>query len=646
MAATASSNRRLMMGLFDRRKRDKPQSEVTETEPAELDEEAPPLDAAATLYRTMHLQVVPAGDDVLLNDPERAAPMVLPAFELDLLAQCTYFAPVEEHAAAAAQRTGLPADGVAQRLYELVDRGLLVSKQEVLARARDAAAADPGSAPVLDRVAVVTTNRPASLATCLRSYRERYGADIELVVFDDSADAEVQKENRRVLAQAGAGGRTMYAGEAEKGRFVRELSARSGIEIEVVRAAVVDFDGHPLHCGSNRNAVLLDASGGAVLMVDDDTTARATWPPDKGDGLRVSSRYDPWSLRFFKSLEDALHAAEWQDEDLLAWHRRFLGRSPAACAFDARLPGATGAPEGNPAALDLDEADSGLVAAFSRGRGRVLVTSAGVAGDSGMASSLYFLWLDGAARQQLLENYELYRSTRAVHRSADVTTISNTAFFMTPHAAFDVRDTIPPFPPVLRNADGAFGSILRTCAPESYVAFLPWSVEHSPPETRPPDFDQVLRFVGSVRANDILRDLVHAYEPSPGVNDAEVRLRALGQYLIALGTMPATDFDAFLRQQIAATVGRRIDRLTRVVERESGQPVAWAQDCVAVATAGLRALTEDELVVADISGTTADERHRRFQRLLYRFGRLIDAWPALLEAAKGQRVGEPLRTVN
>jgi len=633
------------MGLFDRRKRDKPEPEAADTEPDEQ-EEAESLVEAGTLYRTKYLNVLPAGEDVLLHDPEHATPIVLPAFELDLLAQCTHFAPVEEHAAAAAQRTGLPADGVAQRLYELVDRGLLVSKREVMARARDAAAADPGSAPVLDRVAVVTANRPASLAACLRSYRERYGADIELVVFDDSSDAEVQKENRRVLEQAGAGGRTMYAGEAEKGRFVRELSARSGIEIEVVRAALVDFDGHPLHCGSNRNAVLLDASGGAVLMVDDDTTARATWRSDKGDGLRVSSRYDPWSLRFFKSLEAALQAADWQDEDLLAWHRRFLGRSPASCAFDASVPGTTGAAEGNTAAVDLDEADSGLVSAFARGRGRVLVTSAGVAGDSGMASSLYFLWLDGAARQQLLENYEVYRATRAVHRGADVATISNTAFFMTPHAAFDVRDTIPPFPPVLRNADGAFGSILRTCAPESYVAFMPFSVEHSPPEIRRPDFDQVLRFVGSARANDILRDLVRVYEPSPGVNDAEVRLRALGQYLIALGTMPAKDFDALLRHQIAATIGRRIDRLTRVVEQEGGQPVTWAQDCVAAATAGLRALTEDEVAVADIAGTTADGRHRRFQRVLHRFGRVIDAWPALLEAAKDQRVAEPLRTAS
>ena len=434
----------------------------------------------------------------------------------------------------------------------------------------------------------------------------------------------------------------MYAGEAEKQRYVTELSARSGVEANVVRMALTEFDGCTLHCGSNRNAVLLDASGGTVLMVDDDTTARAVRLGDGGDEMRVSSRYDPWSLRFFASVDDALDAAKWEDEDLLTWHRRFLGRSPAACAFDSAIPNVRRALEDDHVALDLDEADSALVAAFSSGRGRIVVSSAGVAGDSGMAAPMYFLWLTGHQRERLLEDYESYRATRAVHRGAEVVTISNTPFFMSPHAAFDVRDTIPPFPPVLRNADGAFGSVLRACAPESYIAFLPWSVEHRPPETRSSDFDQVLHSMGSVRANDIIRDIAHAYDPAPGVTDSSVRLRAFGQYLVALGAMPTAEFDAFVRYHITAAVGRRIEQLTRVVEHESGQPPSWADDCAVAAAEGMRALTERELVVADVPGATADDRYRRFQRALHRYGRVIDAWPVLLDAATDLRVAEAL----
>jgi hypothetical protein len=630
------------MGLFDRRTRNEPEPKAAETDSDELDGEHEQLDGPATWYRAMGLTVVPAGDDVLLHDPERAAPAVLPAFELDLLAQCTHFAPVEAHAAAAERRTGLPADGVAQRLYELVDRGLLVSQQEVLARARAAAETDRDAAPTLDRVAVITGDRPASLANCLRSYRERYGEDIELIVFDDSANAATRAENRRVAAQAAAGGRILYAGEEEKRRFVTELSARSGVEPDVVRATVAEFDGCTWHCGANRNAALLDAAGSAVLMVDDDTTARVAYPADAGEGLRLSSRPDPWSLRFFARVEDALEAADWRDTDLLAWHRRFLGRSPAACAFG---PAAQGMPlplDASGGALDLNEADAALLSAFSRGRGRVVVTSVGVAGDSGMGGPLSFLWLQGAARERLLEDYESHRATRAVHRGANVATVSNTQFLMSAHVAFDVRGTIPPFSPVLRNSDGALGAVLRTCVPDSYTTFLPWSVEHAPQDARTADFDQALRSVGRVQANSIIRDLAHAYEPAPGVTDPAMRLRAFGRYLAALGVMPPADFDAFVRYQIIASVGRRIEALTRAVDQNSGQPERWAEDCAAAMTEGLRVLAEDALVVSDIPGATPDERHRRFQRLLYRFGRLIDAWPALLEAAADLRVAQPL----
>jgi hypothetical protein len=631
------------MGLFDRRKREEPKLEAAETEPDELDGEDEPLDGPATWYRTMELNVVPAGDDVLLHDPERAAPVVLPAFEQDLLAQCTYFAPVEAHAATVARRTGLPADGVTQRLYEFVDRGLLVSQHEIVARARAAAKADADATPpTLDRVAVITSDRPTSLATCLRSYRDRYGAELELIVFDDSADAATRAENRRIAGEAAAGGRIMYAGEDEKRQLVSELAARSGVELDVVRAAVTDFDGCTYHCGANRNAVLLDAAGGAVLIVDDDTTARAAQPADRGDGLRLSSRPDPWSLHFFAHVEDALDAADWQDADLLAWHRRFLGRSPAACAFD---PGARVLPlplDANGDALDLNEADAALLAAFARGRGRVVVTSAGMAGDSGMGGPLSFLWVQGPTRERLLEDYESYRTTRAVHRGADVATVSNTRFLMAPHVAFDVRVTIPPFSPVLRGSDTVFGDVLRSCAPESYIAFLPWSVEHAPPDRRAADFDQVLRSVGRADANGIIRDLAHAYEPAPGVTDPAMRLRSFGSYLTALGAMSPADFDALVRYQITAAVGRRIEMLSRAIDVNGGQPEQWAEDCATVMAEGLRVLTEDALVVADIPGDTPDERHRRFQRLLHRFGRVIEAWPALLEAAEDMRVARPL----
>ncbi len=631
------------MALFDgfRRKRDEPVSEAAETQPDELEGDEDSVDGPGTWYRAMYEDVVQAGDDVLVHDPERHAPIVVPTFELSLLEQCTHFASIEAHSTAIANRAGLPADGVAHRLYELVDRGLLISQQQVMARACAAAAdANAPPPPILDRVAVITGDRPATLANCLRSYRKRYGDDLELIIFDDSAEPTTRAENRRVALQAG--GRILYAGEEEKRRFITDLAERSGVDPDVVRAAVSEFDGCASHTGANRNAALLDAAGGAVLMVDDDTTARATYLSDPDGGFRLSSRPDPLELRLFASVEDALNAAEWQDADLLASHRRFLGRSPAACACLPQTETVSVSPNTDRIEADLNEADAALISAFFRGRGRVVVTSAGVAGDSGMGPQVYLQTLRGAARQRLVEDYDSYRATRAVHRGADVATVSNTRFLMTPHVAFDVSVTIPPFSPVLRNEDAVFGGLLRTCSPEAYIAFLPWSVEHRPPVARDSDFDQILDSVGRVPANSIIRDLARSHEPGFGVTDPARRLRAFGQYLVGLGAMAPTDFDALVRYQIAVAIGGRIDRVAHAVNRENGEPEQWAEDCAALLAEGLRCLSNDALVVGDMPGDTADERNRRFQRLVYRFGRVIDAWPTLLDAATGLRLAEPL----
>jgi hypothetical protein len=634
------------MALFDgfRRKTEQTRNEGADDQPQELEQDADSLDESATRFRAAYLNVATAGDDVLLHDPEWSAPEVLPAFELDLLTQCTRFAPVEEHATAVAQRTGLPADGIVSRLYELVDRGLLISKRDVIEGARAAAQAGDQAEVHLDRIGVITSNRPESLERCLSSYRERYGADVELVVFDDSADSATRDENRRVATRAGAGGRTLYAGPDEKRRFIAELATKSGVESDLVTSAFTEFDGCSFHGGANRNTALLDASGGAVLLVDDDTTARTVFPASADGGLRLSSQFDPLSLRFFASVADALDQADWSDVDILAWHRRFLGRSPAECAFVANVSGADLPLDEQGSAVDLDEADAALVAAFSRGRGRVIATTTSVVGESGMGSTPYFLLLQGAARDRVLENYELYRATSGVQRGADVPTISNSHFFMASHAAFDVRTIVPPFSPVLRAEDAAFGAILRMCAPESYIAFLPFSVEHAPPAGRSASFEQVIRTVVRVGANEIIRDLALSHDLLPGVTDASRRLQAFGQYLSSLSAMTSADFDAFVRFQIMTSLGRRLDAFTRTVDLHGGQPEDWANDCAEAVAAGMRALTDAPVVVADIPAADAEDSFRKFQRLIGRFGRLLAAWPALLEAAADLRAAEPLRS--
>jgi hypothetical protein len=633
------------MALFDgfRRKTQQTEDENADRPPEEPEQDADGLDESATWYRAAYLNVASAGDDVLLQDPERQAPEVLPAFELDLLTQCTYFAPVEEHATAVAQHSGLPADGVVHRLYDLVDRGLLISKRDVLDGARASAQASDHPEVSLSRVGVITSDRPETLERCVTSYHERYGANIEIIVFDDSTETAAREENRRVAARAGAGGRILYVGPEEKRRFIAQLAATSGVELDIVAAALTEFDDYSFHAGANRNVALLDASGSAVLLVDDDTTARTVSLGTGQGGLRVSSQFDSSSLRVFASVDAAIDQADWNNVDILAWHRRFLGRSPAECAFGADVTGAQLQLESDGSDLNLDQADAAVVSAFAQGRGRVIATTTSVVGDSGMGATPYFLLLQGAGRERVLENYELYRATRGIERGVDVATISNSHFFMATHAAFDVRGTIPPFSPVLRAEDSAFGALVRMCVQQSYTAFLPLSVEHRPPAGRTMNFDQVIGSVGRVGANEIIRDLALTHDPLPGVTDSARRLRAFGEYLSSLGAMTPAEFDAFIRFRIVTILGRRLDAFGRTVDMYGGQPEPWAKDCAEAAAEGMRALTDAPIVVADVPAKDAENSLRRFQRMVERFGQLLDVWPALLHAAVDLRAAEPLR---
>jgi hypothetical protein len=261
-----------------------------------------------------------------------------------------------------------------------------------------------------------------------------------------------------------------------------------------------------------------------------------------------------------------------------------------------------------------------------------------------MGLLIYFLVLRGAARERLFEDYESFRATRGVHRGAALTTISNSPFLMTPNVAFDVRTAIPPFPSVLRNADGVFGAALRTSAPEHYVAFLPWAVEHTPPEARSSDFEQVKQSVTRVGGNDLVRDIIRAYEPAPGTTEPAARLHALGRYLSALGTMSPRDFDSFASYQLLSAIGHRLDTLTRVVDEYGGQPEQWARDCKEVVENGTQRLTEGPLMIADLPAAEPGGEFRIFQQLLKRYGNLIEVWPTLLEAAADMRVAEPIRT--
>src|SRR5262249_1198811 len=139
--------------------------------------------------------------------------------------------------------------------------------------------------------------------------------------------------------------------------------------------------------------------------------------------------------------------------------------------------------------------------------GRVVATSMGVVGDSGMHSPVGFLRIIGDSREDLVKSESAYRSactSREMLRTADCVTITDHGWFLATGLGLDNRFLLPPFLPVCRNQDGLFGLLIQTCFEYACFGHLPGTIIHSPMEDRLFKPDAMWKSAGKVRFCDVV----------------------------------------------------------------------------------------------------------------------------------------------
>ena len=271
------------------------------------------------------------------------------------------------------------------------------------------------------------------------------------------------------------------------------------------------------------------------------------------------------------------------------------------------------------------------------------VTMAGACGDSGMDSPHFVLWLSGRSREAVLASEEIFlaaRRSREVLRAVPCTTISQSAFFMPMHCGLDNRFVLPPFLPVLRNADGIFGQLLRAARPEGSVAHLPSAVLHLPGEPRAFPEDRSFQ----PRLADLILLLARSLSPAPWLPDPEQRLLAIGGGLVQAGRLRPSAFAGLMRELWASEISRHIMALERLLDRFEDTPEYWAQGAEAWIEEARRHLTGGEALVPELAGRSAGaEGPALAQRVVRAYGELLLAWPSLRAAsAELVRSGLPL----
>ncbi len=429
-------------------------------------ETAPTTQAGAELYRgSFDFVRLPLGEgQELVYLPLTRSAHALSALAVRLLQGCRTFATLDEHAVRLCRELNVsPRQGaeVRQELAALARIGFLLSQRDLLTRVRSR----PG--PPVPRIAALgipTRNRTPSLQHCLESYirnNQCHGRSVEYVVADDSDDSSVRRSNRQLLQELKSrhGLALAYAGPEEKVSFAEALVERTGLSAEDVRFGFVNDDRFPIATGGSRNALLLHAVGDVLLQVDDDTVCSLAPVPGFQGGLAFTSEYDPTEFWFPEEGEPLAFRQPAGDEpSILAVHEQLLGKGLGDCLGELDVS--------RNASVDLDRAGAGFFRRAEPAGGRVLATAAGVMGDSGMGSPLYFPSLEGASRTRLLHSEGVYRHAfvrQQVVRAVLRPTISDGALCMALNFGLDQRELLPPFPPVQRNQDGDFAALLRAC---------------------------------------------------------------------------------------------------------------------------------------------------------------------------------------
>ena len=610
-----------------------------------------PADGGAgdlTRYRCLDYTAYYAGNDLqLIESAVAGVRQVLPAISVPLLKACDRFRTLDEHARVICQAEPfreVPVEAVRELLFGLVSMGLMISHEELAERL--GRIVGPEAPPTISVVGVLTCNRPSALrrvASTTLEHTRRHGRRVELVVVDDS-DEEHQQANLAVLHELREryGIDVWYAGPTEKAAFARTLAEHCGIPLATVNVALTLPAGWPATPGANRNAMLLHTVGDALLSLDDDMVCTVARVPGCDDGLALSSVTDPTEFWYFPDPEATLRASALVDEDFLGLHESLLGRNVGRLVAERRpdLP------------FDLNTIETQFLKDLEPDGGQVTFTMAGVLGDTGMGGSLSLYFSEGPSLDRLLQAEGGYRaalSSRQVARGVARRTVSDGSFCMAGNLGLDNRVLLPPFPTIGRGEDDVFGTLVRRCIPGSHIGFLPRTILHDPIVARSSPHDNFDDVAGGLGAPDALQSLMD-FHPGPlGRSTARRRHTSLGEYLIDLGSLPTAQLGERLRDlrlsntSSDATVIEKARRAHR-----ASNPETWLADLERYQAALLAHLELDPPVtLVEREHEPPEVAHAAFGEYLREFGRLLCAWPDLVEGARelrqqGRRLGRRL----
>lgn len=533
----------------------------------------------------------------------------------DWLSGMDYFASAEVHARHLAENYALDAEAESALRVEidgLAEQGWLMTERALAQPVRKT----HGSG--IQTCAVLSCARPSGLARVLSDFgRPAHEAGRRILVSEDAAAD---------TCPPGALGLDVHWLNREHRQ--RWITALSDQELrDCASWALLPIQDGLTTVGSSINAVTLASPDQGLALFDDDIggpVGRAVQSEPRrwtmvGDG-------DPTLLLLYDSLDDAIEDTVVMDADPCSLLETALGRSVAEMMGQHSVKVAPGAP-----------ATAGI--AIRQG-GRVVSAMLGIVGDSGMASSQWYLGLDQDAGRRLDQAFRQRLFSRNVNRAAECHKLSQTAFFMNACTALDCSQDLPPFYPRGRNADGLFGALLKVIEPLAFRLYMPYVVAHRPVESRENSAEQLFAPIGPQSLVDLLRSSLGDWQAPILANSAKARMQACGLFIEAIGRLSPADFKDWVRQMRLSQLSSQARWLSRLLDTTPAlrhKAIRASQEKLGEA---LRAVQTDDPKALFFGAHGAADCQRGFMQ----FGQLLQAWPELLqEARKRPLYGEDRR---
>jgi hypothetical protein len=221
-----------------------------------------------------------------------------------------------------------------------------------------------------------------------------------------------------------------------------------------------------------------------------------------------------------------------------------------------------------------------------------------------------------------------------VEMAPDRTTLSRCASFLGPCMALDNTQPLAPFFPAFHAEDAVMATVWNAALPGAWTALLPAAVGHLPPHWQASAASGQMTPSWAEECFLLTRHWVKSTAPALRAWDrAEDRLARLGRCLAELGTWDPPAFAEACTTAALVQISANAVRMDRLRSRlPDGHALHTA---IAAHLDHAEALCRQEAAAVpdDLARAFGPQAWTSYQRMLADFGRLLEAWPALWQAA-------------